>query len=256
MTRLLSLLIGLRYVRSKKRTGFISFIAMTSLIGIALGVMVLITVLSVMNGFDAQIKKQFFSIMPEVTAFADSPLSKPLLSYENAIIKTPGITGASPFIDAKGMLTYGGKVNGVDVMGIMPKQENSMTDLDGHFIIGKLSDLKPGAYNIAIGEALAANLGVTLGDKLILITPQVQSSLLGVTPVYRQFTVAGIFHYNAAMGIDSSRAYIAFDDAKKLYANSDVSKGFHIRIQNIFQAYQTAAKLDTVLPAQFNITTW
>jgi len=256
MAKSLSLLIGFRYVRSKKRSGFISFIAMTSLIGIALGVMVLITVMSVMNGFDAQIKKQFFSIMPEITAYADSSLSKPFLSYESAIIKTPGVTATSPFIDAKGMLTYGGRVNGVDVMGILPKQENAMSSLNGHFIAGNLNSLKPGTFNIAIGEALAANLGVVIGDKIILITPQVQSSLLGVTPVYRQFTVSGIFHFNAAMGLDSSRAYIALGDAKKLYAHSDVNQGFHIRIQNLFQAFQMAEKLQNVLPSQFNINTW
>ena len=129
MAKPLSLLIGFRYVRSKKRSGFISFIAMTSLIGIALGVMVLITVLSVMNGFDAQIKKQFFSIMPEVTAYADSPLKKSLLDYETPLLKSPGVTAAAPFIDAKGMLTYGGKVSGVDVLGIVPKQENTMTNM-------------------------------------------------------------------------------------------------------------------------------
>ena len=252
----LSLRIGFRYVRSKKRSGFISFIAMTSLIGIALGVMVLITVLSVMNGFDEQIKKQFFSIMPEVTAFVDAPLKQSLLSFEPAILKTPGVIAASAFIDGKGMLTYGGKVSGVEVMGILPKQESTITDLNAHFIVGDLNVLKPGAYKIVIGESLAANLGAMIGDKIILMTPQVQSSLIGVTPVYRQFTVAGIFHYNEAMGIDDSRAYIALDDAQKLYAHTDASQGFHIRIQDIFHAYAVASQLETVLPNPFSVTTW
>lgn len=256
MAKPLSLLIGFRYVRSKKCSGFISFIAMTSLIGIALGVMVLITVLSVMNGFDAQIKQQFFSIMPEITAYADGQLPKPLLSYETNIKQAVGVVAAAPFIDAKGMLSRGGKVSGVDVMGILPKPEAAMTDLNSHFIIGNLNILQPGKYNIAIGESLAAELGVELGDKIILITPQVQSSLLGVTPIYRQFTVAGIFHYNAAMGIDDSRAYIAYGDAQKLYAGGSITQGFHVRIANPFQAYTVAANLQNYLPPQFNIETW
>jgi lipoprotein-releasing system permease protein len=194
--------------------------------------------------------------MPEITAFADSPLPMSLLTYETSILKTPGVVAASPFIDAKGMLTYGGKVSGVEVMGILPKQESTITDLNAHFIVGDLNVLKPGAYKMVIGESLATDLGVMIGDKIILITPQVQSSLLGVTPVYRQFTVAGIFHYNEAMGIDDSRAYIAYADAQKLYENSDISRGFHIRVQDIFKAYVVAAQLETVLPNPFNVTTW
>ena len=154
------------------------------------------------------------------------------------------------------MLTFGGKVSGVDVMGIDPKQENTITTLGNHFIIGQLSDLTPGSYHIVIGEQLAAQLGVTLGDKIILITPQVQSSLLGVTPIYRQFTVSGIFHFNAAMGMDSGRAYISIDDAKKLYTQGSVDQGFHIKIQDVFQAETVANRLQYVLPPQFTITTW
>lgn len=256
MAKALGLFIGWRYVRSKKRSGFVSFIAMSSLLGIALGVAVLITVLAVMTGFDEQIQTQFFSIMPEVTAFAQGPLPKPLTDYRQTILTTPGVTGAAPFINAKGMVTFGGHVSGVDVMGILPKQEESITTLANNMIDGQATSLVPGQYHMILGAALAAQLGVITGDKVILITPQVQSSLLGVTPVYRRFTITGIFHFAAALALDNSRAYIAYQDAQKLYASSHVDHGYHVHIQNLFAAQQVSQALSKRLPHAFIFDTW
>jgi lipoprotein-releasing system permease protein len=256
MAKALGLFIGWRYVRSKTRSGFVSFIAMTSLLGIALGVAVLITVLSVMNGFDAQIKKQFFSVMPEVTAFSQGPLPKSFMDYRKTILQTPGVSGAAAFINAKGMLTFGGHVSGVDVMGIEPTQESSITNISQHIIEGKLTNLTPNSFHIILGDGLAAELGVVVGDKVILITPQVQSSLLGVTPVYRRFTVSGIFHFSAALALNNARAYIAYDDAKRLYAQSQTDHGYHIRINDLFAAPTISQAISNHLPDNFTLDTW
>jgi lipoprotein-releasing system permease protein len=209
-----------------------------------------------MNGFDGVIKQQFFAVMPEATVFAEGTLPKPLDSYRPTLLHTPGVTGAAPFIDAKGMLTFGAQVSGVDVMGIQPSQESTVSAISHKMLEGRLTDLTPGSYHIVLGQTLAASLGAVVGDKVLMITPQVQSSLLGVTPVYRRFTVTGIFQLGAGFGLDAARAYVNYTDAARVFGSAHVDRGFHVQVKQLFQADTVGNALTHHLPSMFMVNTW
>lgn len=256
MMKSLSLYIGLRYTRAKKRNGFISFISMASMIGIALGVAVLITVLSVMSGFDHEIKHRFFAMAAQVTVYSADPIDGGLSYLEKQVEHHPGVSNSAPFINGKGMLSYHGQVSGVEVMGIDPDKERRISQLANKVVEGSLASLKPGNYNMVIGYKTADQLGLTLGDKVVLLTPQTTTSPLGIQPRYRRFTVSGVFDSGGGFGFDSGVAYINMTDASKLYAGGQSLTGLHLKLKNLYQANQISRSLANHLPANVMVSDW
>lgn len=256
MLRPLSLYIGLRYTRAKKRSHFVSFISAASMIGIALGVMVLITVLSVMNGFNYQIQHRFFALAPQVTVFTRSDLSESWPRFANTISAIKGISGVAPYVSGQGMVVQGSQLNGLEVMGILPKQESKVSQLAKHIVKGSLLSLQPGKFNIVIGNTLATKLGVGVGDKVIVYTPRASVTLAGMFPYYRRFTISGIFQANAAFGFGNMVAYVNMQDAHALFPGDAGMNGFHVRLDDLFNAPLISSKLAMILPSQFFITNW
>lgn len=256
MIKPLSLFIALRYTRAKKRNQFVSFISLASMIGIALGVAVLITVLSVMNGFDYQIKKRFFAVAPQVTVITRQNLSDQWQSLIAQVDKVSGIAAEAPFVNGKGMLTHNGQVSGVEVLGIKPSDESRISELSKKMLSGRLSSLTPGSFHIALGVTLADNLGLTLGDKVILLTPQTSVSPLGITPRYRQFTVSAIYHVGGGFGFDNGVAYINIQDAERLFTSNSRLSGLHIKLENLYQAAPVSQQLMSQLPPGFMVSNW
>jgi len=256
MIRPFSLLVGLRYTRAKRRNHFISFISVVSMLGIALGVAVLITVLSVMNGFDSTIRTKFFSVAPAVTVTTTLRPDITWQSLQNIVLKQPEVTNAAPFVNGKGMLLNMGAVNGADIIGVIPKEQDKVSDISKKMVAGSLSSLQPRKYNMVIGKTLAANLGLVVGDQVNLFTPQSTTTPLGILPRYRRFTISGIFNTKSGFGFDSGVAYINYLDAQKLYAGGQATSGLYLKLNDIYAAPAITNKLNRELDTSYYVTNW
>ena len=256
MIKPLSLALGARYTRSKRRNRFVSFISLASLLGIMLGVAVLITVLSVMNGFDEQIRGRFFAIAPQVTVTTHEDIRKNWMSTIGKLKRVAGVNAAAPFVSGKGMLSYRGQVSGVGVLGVMPKAEKQVSKLAKLMVDGSLTSLTRDHFNMVLGSTLAANLGLSLGDKLVLLTPQANDTPLGIVPRFRRFTVSGIFDAGSGFGFDSQVAYINFYDALRLFSDEQATRGFHVKIDNLYHAQAITRQLQKQLPDSYWVSNW
>ncbi|MGD8641094.1 MAG: ABC transporter permease, partial [Gammaproteobacteria bacterium] len=170
MFKPLELFVGLRYIRAKRRNQFISFISFSSMAGIALGVTALITVLSVMNGFVTELRERILGMASHITISGYEGELKDWHNLADQVLKAePRVVGLAPYIRAEGMLTYGQQVSGTIIRGVLPSEEPNVSNVWEKMLQGKLSDLKSGEYNIILGKGLARSLGVTVGDKVILV---------------------------------------------------------------------------------------
>ena len=249
------LFIGLRYTRSRQRTRFISVISLISIIGIALGMTVLITVLSVFNGFQREVRTRMLSAVAhiQVTGYNDT-----LDDWQKiaAIVKQhPEVKAVAPYVSAQGLLTSGGNVRGAFLRGVVPELENTVDDLGRNMRRGELTALKPGDFSIVLGEPLARSLGVVPGDVIVLVAPQGQVTPAGVIPRLRQFTVVGTFnvgHYE----IDSTLALIHMEDAQRLYRMGTQVSGIRLKLDDLFRAPAVAYELARLLPPSVIVTDW
>jgi len=250
------LFIGLRYTRAKKRNHFISFISLISLLGITLGMTALITVMSVMNGFQKEVRARILGVASHVQI---SGFDNQLKNWEftaTEATKHPDVIAAAPFVSAQGMVSYDQVVHGAMVRGILPDKENTVADFADMMASGALHDLKPGEFGTVIGMELARSLGSYLGDKIVLISPQGQVTPAGILPRLKQFTVVGIFeagHFE----YDSGLILIHMNDAQKLYRmTDDTVSGVRLKLDDMFQAPQVVHELAESLPGAFYITDW
>ena len=249
------LFIGLRYTRAKRRNHFISFISLVSILGVALGVAALIVVLSVMNGFQKEIQARILGVTPHLQVYSENGQIADWKPVLDTVSRYPGIKAAAPFVNGQGMLALGDNVQGVMIRGIDPDAENHLIGLASKIKQGRLSSLQPGKFDIVLGVDLARALGVQLGDKILLITPQGQITPAGMLPRLKQFNVTGIFEIGMAP-YDSSLALINLNDAQKLYRMGDDVSGISARLPDPDQAPQIATALDSKLPPDLYATDW
>ncbi|MBB3210788.1 lipoprotein-releasing system permease protein [Herbaspirillum sp. Sphag1AN] len=250
-------LVGIRYTRAGKRSGrnsFISFISLISMCGIALGVAALIVVLSVMNGFQKEVRDRMLSVLSHIEVFDASGAMQDWQSVARQTFQNKEVIGAAPYVSAQAMMTRDDVVRGVIIRGVLPDQEPKVSDVAGQVRQGSFSALKPGEFNIVLGGELARGLRVGIGDKVTLIAPQGQVTPAGVLPRLKQFTVAGIFeagHYE----FDSTLAFIQLDDAEKMFRTSAPS-GVRLRIKDMLQAPQVAQELANTLQGNLYLRDW
>lgn len=248
--------IGLRYTRAKRRNHFISFISAISMLGIALGVAVLITVLSVMNGFDDEIRTRLFSMAREVTVTGLGGQLSNWSDIEQQVRHVPGVTGVAPYVSGQGMFNHAGQVQGVMVTGINPQQEAAVSALPRVMTEGKLSDLQPGKFNVILGRSLAETMGLDVGDKVTLITPTVSVTPLGVNPRLKSFNVVGIFSVGQGFSFDEQMAYINLQDAQKLFLMQDKVTGLNVKTVDLDQAPLIASNVLTQLNGDYLASDW
>lgn len=235
MFRPLELFIGLRYTRAKRRNHFISFISLTSMLGIALGVTALITVMSVMNGFEKEVRNRILDMVSHITV---SGLDGGLSDWRHVakLARTnPHVRASAPYVEGEGMLINGSQVNGVFIRGINPKLEPGVSSVNTKMQAGRLDDLKAGRFGIILGRDLARTLGVGVGDKVTLVTPTANVTPAGIMPRLKRFTVVGIF-YIGMYEYDSSLALINIHDAQRLFRLGNTVTGVRIRLDNLFEA--------------------
>ncbi len=256
MFRPLSLFIGLRYTRAKRRNHFISFISLMSMLGIALGVIVLITVLSVMNGFDREIKNRVFSMVPAVTVGSVSNYVSNWQELENILRKSPDVTAVAPYVEGQVLITSSGLVQPALVRGILPTEEKHISELADKIVQGSLADLKPHSFGIVLGEDLANRLEVAVGDKVTVVTPEVSLSPAGVIPRFKRFTVTGVFRSGGGFGFDAMLAFVDLSDAQKLMEMGNYVSGVHVNIRDVYAVQQVTQQLAKSLTPTARITSW
>src|SRR3569832_1688955 len=255
MFKPLELFIGLRYTRAKRRNHFISFIALTSMLGIALGVMALITVLSVMNGFQKELRDRILGVVAHATVSGvGGGVVRDRLPLADRIKQVPDVVGIAPYVNGEGMLSSGQAVSGALIRGVLPQAERTVSDVGDKMVAGSLDDLVPGQYGIILGKELALRLGVWRGDKVTLIAPQATVTPAGILPRLKRFTVVGIFEIGM-YEYDSALALLDLDDAAKLYRLDGVS-GVRLKLDDMMRAPRIARDLERSLSADYEVRDW
>ena len=257
--------IGARYAgltrsraRGGKRDGFVSFVAGTSMVGIALGVAALIVVLSVMNGFQKEVRDRMLSVLPHIEIYVPGVEPLKVLDEWSELAKqarqSPQVTGAAPFVAAQAMLMRGQELRGIQVRGIDPLAEKQVSDAGSQMVRGKMSDLKPGSFGIVLGQELADLLQVRIGQTVMMIAPAANISPAGFTPRMRQFTLVGTFrsgHYE----YDSSLVFVDATDAANMFRDGGMA-GVRLRVTDMHRAPEIAQSLISFLPQNVAIADW
>lgn len=253
MFKPLSVFIGLRYTRARRRERFISFMSLSSMIGLMLGVAVLITVLSVMNGFDRELKQRILGMVPHASLTATEPMQNWQKLVEVAE-KTPGVVAAAPMSQVQGMLTANGQVNGAMITGIEPALERKVSILPEFMIEGSMDSLRDGEFGIVLGSQLASTLGVQIGDPVTLVLPEATLSAAGVIPRFKRFTLTGIFRVGAE--VDGLLAYVHYADAGRLLRIGNKAQGVRLKVDDLFEARAINESLLARLPPYFYGSDW
>lgn len=253
MFRPLELFIGLRYTRAKRRNHFISFISLVSMLGIAVGVTALITVISVMNGFEKELTDRILGMVAHVTI---SGVDESVRDWPQAIKlaqANPQVLGAAPFVERQALL-QGTRVTGAIIHGVMPDLEPKVSEIDRKMLHGHLDDLKPGAFGIVLGSELAMKLGVGIGDKVTVITPEVNATPVGAVPRYKRFNVVGIFSVGF-QEYDEGLAVMHMDDAERLF-QLDGPTGIRLKLDDAFHAWDIGRSLAVQLGQYYRVQDW
>lgn len=253
MFKPISLYIGLRYTRARRSNHFISFIALVSMIGLTLGVAVLITVLSVMNGFDRELKNRVLGMIPQATVSSTQILTDwPQLADKAE--QYPHVAGAAPFTQLQGMITAHGQVSGILVTGIEPKYEPKVSIIQNFMVQGSIDGLQKGEFGIVLGKQLTDSLGLGLNDNVTLVLPEATPSPAGVVPRFKRFKIVGIFSVGAE--VDSMMGYIALNDAATLLRLPDGAQGVRLKLDDIFAAPEVTRNIMQDLPSNFYASDW
>lgn len=229
----LPFLVGLRYVRAKRRNHFISFISLTSMLGLMLGVAVLILVLSVMNGFDHELRTRILGMVPHAKIESREGMVE-WQALAEELMQREHVIGAAPFVEQQGMFSLGGRNQGAMVNGINPDWEDRVSIIGEHMIQGELEDLVPGEWHVVLGSMLARNLGVGVGDRVTLLVPEASITPAGVFPRLKRFTVSGIFSVGAEL--DANLAYANIEDMQTLARLGDAVGGLRLQMDDLFAA--------------------
>lgn len=242
MFRPLSIFIGSRYTRAKRRNHFISFISLTSMIGLSLGVLAMIIVLSVMNGFQREMSNRILGMVPHAVIAGDGRPVDDWQSLAQQLQAHPGVLGTAPITQLEGMLSYRGSMQPIEIKGIDPQAESEVSILGTKMVAGSLDDLEPGESGVILGLMTARRFGLKLGDKITLIVPELSDAPGGITPRMQRLNVVGVFKVGAEL--DGSLAMIHRADAAQILRwQPNQVEGVRVRLADLYQAPQIASEL-------------
>ncbi|MDA7087806.1 lipoprotein-releasing ABC transporter permease subunit [Pseudomonas sp. SA3-5] len=254
MFRPLSLYIGTRYTRAKRRNHFISFISLTSMIGLALGVLAMIVVLSVMNGFQKEMSSRILGMVPHAVISGLEPLDD-WSAVAAAAKRNPQVLAAVPFAELDGMLSYRGSMQPIQLQGIDPELEPQVSIIAEHMTQGRLSDLQAGEFGVVIGEITARRFQLKIGDRLALIVPEASSVPGGITPRMQAVNVVGVFKVGAEL--DSSMALLHVADAAQIQRlQPGQVPSVRLKLQDLYQAPQVSAAIVSELGGGYQANDW
>jgi len=248
-------LVGTRYLRSGHRRGFLSFITGISVVGLALGVAVLLVVMSVMNGFESELRSRILTVTSHATLMGlDGPLPDWRLAQQRATA-TPGVIGSAPYIEDRAMLAAGQHLAGSQLRGIDPAQEKAIVGIGRTLTAGSLDDLQAGSYRIVLGEALARELQVTVGGRVVVVVPKGTVTPVGIEPRKKTFVVAGIFR-SGMYEYDRGLALVHVADAARLYQLGDAVTGVRLALADPLRAPAMVRQLAVDLGGGYYVSDW
>ncbi len=247
--------IGTRYLLSTQRRGFLSFISVVSMLGLALGVAVLIVVLSVMNGFERELRTRILSVTSHATLMGLTGTLPDWRAAQHLAQSNPAVTAAVPYIEVQAMLVNGARSAATQLRGVLPEQERRAVSLAQHISGGSIDALGPGSYNIVLGDALAAALGVQVGDNVVLIAPQGSMTPAGFTPTMRRFHVSGLFH-SGMYEYDSALALAPLQDTARVYRLGDAVTGVRLSLRDPLAAPRVVRELALQIGGGFYVSDW
>lgn len=249
------LFVGLRYTRAKRRNHFISFISLISILGIALGVTALITVMAVMNGFEKELRERILGAASHATI---TLYEEPMLEWQQlatAATEHPQVEGAAPYVEGQVMVVKSKQVTGIVVRGILPDKEPLVSDIGEKMVVGELADLQPDSFDIILGSSLAQYLGAVVGDKITVITPEASVTPVGVLPRMKRFNVKGIFEIGM-FEYDRNFALMHADDASVLLRLNKGYTGVRLQLDDMFAARQVAFDLAETVGEDYWVSDW
>ncbi len=249
-------LIGTRYLRSTHRRGFVSFVALMSVCGLALGVATLIVVLSVMNGFERELRSRILAVTSHATISGLSGSLADWRALQGQVRRQPGVQAAVPYIESQAMFSVARRMAGAKVRGVLPEEERTATGLARHVVSGSLDDLSKGSYNIILGTALAHELNVRVGGTVVLIAPEGAATPTGVVPRMRRFTVVGLFR-SGMYEFDRGLALTHMADAARLFRSGAGITGLRLAFDDPLRAPALVRRVALALGgAGFYVTDW
>lgn len=254
MFRPFSLFVGLRYTRARRRNHFISFISLISMLGIMLGIVALIVVLSVMNGFHKEIQERILGMASHATLSDPSGISD-WQGLVDELGQHPKVLGAAPFVEIQSMLMNAGRTQAALLRGILPPQEDAVSDLREDMVTGSVDSLTPGGFNIVLGRELAAVLGVGLGDKVTVVTPELNATPVGVMPRLKAFTVVGLFEVGMS-DYDRGAGFMHMEDAARLMRLGDAAEGVRLKLTDMWDAPLIAREIQYSLDGLYRVSDW
>ncbi|MDX2316099.1 MAG: lipoprotein-releasing ABC transporter permease subunit [Gammaproteobacteria bacterium] len=255
MFKPLEIYVGLRYTRAKRRNHFISFISLSSMLGIALGVTALIAVLSVMNGFEKELRERILGMASHATV---SRFRGPLKDWQGVAERArqhPHVVGVAPYVQGEAMLTRGRYVRGALVQGVLPDIEPEVSEIDKYMTAGSLDSLRPGEFNVILGNGLAGALGARVGDKVTVVAPKATPTPAGILPRLRRFTVTGIFEVKHGQ-YDNQLAVVNVEDAARLFQLDGGITGLRLKLDDMFLAPAVGRELAADLPGTYWVRDW
>jgi lipoprotein-releasing system permease protein len=255
MFRPLELYIGLRYTRAKRRNHFISFISLISILGVAVGITVLITVLSVMNGFEKEVRERILGMASHVLISGYDGKLGAWTDLAHKVEKLPNVLGSAPYVQGQAMLVNGKRVSGALIRGVLPTAESRVSDVGEHMLVGALDTLKPGSYGVVLGVELANLLGVGPGEKIIVVTPKATVTPAGILPKLRRFTVTGLFEVGMSE-YDRGIAIVNIKDAARLFQLGDQVNGLRLKLKDLFGAPSLTNVLRDKLGMEYWVSDW
>lgn len=251
----LELFIGLRYTRARRRNQFVSFISLSSMLGIALGVTALITVLSVMNGFEKELRERILGMVAHATVSSIDGGLPGWRDVAEQLQRHPRVEGVAPFVNGEVMITRGGDVSGTLIRGILPEMEGDVSRVVDSIETGSAEALQPGAYRIVLGSALARMLGVGVGDMVTVVTPEARATVAGIVPRVKRFEVAGTFHIGM-YEYDRGLALIHLDDAATVLRTEGGASGLRLQFDDMMAAPRLARELALTLDGNYRVRDW
>jgi lipoprotein-releasing system permease protein len=255
MFKPLEVYIGLRYTRAKRRNHFISFISFISILGLVIGVTALITVLSVMNGFDRELHDRILAFASDAVITGYNGKLEGWREVAEEARHQPHVLGAAPYVQGEAMLTRGQSVHGTIIRGVLPSEERTVSEFGRYMVQGSLDALQDGSYGIVLGAEIARAMGVNVGDKVTMVAPQMNVTPAGIVPRLRRFTVVGVFEAGYAQ-YDTGLALINLDDAQRLFRMEGEVSGLRIKVDDVNEAPRISRELARDLGGRFWVRDW
>ncbi|WP_345291249.1 lipoprotein-releasing ABC transporter permease subunit [Kangiella marina] len=250
-----SLFVGLRYTRAKRRDHFISFISLISMIGIALGVMVLITVMSVMNGFERELRDRILGMAPHVLVSGVGSNIENWQALEDVVMKNPNVIGASPYIQSETMFQHLGSDQFGVVQGVLPEKIGEVTIVKDHMRNGSFDSLTEGSYNIILGASLARSLAANVGDKVtLLFLKESRFSIAGIQPRAKRFTVSGVFQTKSEA--DKGMAFVHLNDLAQILRITDGVSALQLKTKDVMKVHEVSTSITEQLDYNYFVTNW